>query len=148
VAVRQASLDVRIVALEGARELVGRLPRESWAVITSGRRGLALRHLELGQLPIPDVLVTAEDTPRGKPDPAGYLLAAERLGIGAARCLVIEDSPAGLRAARSAGMAVIAVTNTHPATELAGADVVVASLAAIRPVFDRHAALAGVEVAP
>jgi sugar-phosphatase len=146
VAARQASLDVRIAALDGARELVTRLPRGSWAVITSGRRELALRHLQLGELPTPDVLVTAEDTPRGKPDPAGYLLAADRLGIPAAQCLVIEDSPAGVRAARNAAMAVVAVTSSHAADDLAEADAVIASLTSIRPAFYRERHLVGVEL--
>ena len=146
VATRQAGLDVRIVALEGARELVSRLPRDGWAVITSGRRDLARRHLELGHLPIPDVLITAEDTPRGKPDPAGYLLAAERLGVPAARCLVIEDTRAGVQAARSAGAAVVAVTTSHTAEDLADTDAVIRSLASVRPVLDPHGVFIGVEI--
>jgi sugar-phosphatase len=141
IALRQASLDVRIAALQGARELVAGLPRERWAVITSGRRALALRHLELGGLPIPEVLITAEDTPRGKPDPAGYLLAAERLRIPPAECLVIEDSPAGVRAARSAGMAVVAVTTSHRAAELAEADAVISSLGSVRVRVETDGAL-------
>jgi sugar-phosphatase len=82
------------------------------------------------------VLITAEDTARGKPDPAGYLLAAERLRIPATRCLAIEDSPAGIRAARSAGMAVIAVTNSHPVSELRQADAVINSLTTLRLIVD------------
>jgi sugar-phosphatase len=146
VALRQASLDVRIAALEGSRELVGRLPRDSWAVITSGRRRLALRHLELGQLPIPEVLVTAEDTPRGKPDPAGYLLAAERLGLLPVDCLVIEDSPAGVLAGRNACMAVVAVTTSHAAGDLSDADAIVSSLSPLRPVIGVNGDLIGLEV--
>jgi sugar-phosphatase len=146
IAVRQAALDVRIAALEGAGGLLDRLPPDSWAVITSGRRALALRHLQLGRLPIPDVLVTAEDTPRGKPDPSGYLLAAERLGIPPAECLVIEDSPAGVGAARSAGMKVVAVTTSDAASDLGDADAVVASLVSVRPVLDPRGLLMAVEV--
>jgi sugar-phosphatase len=134
----QAEMETGIVSLEGARALIDRLPRGGWAVVTSGRRELALRHLALGELPVPDVLVTAEDTPRGKPDPAGYLLAAEGLGIPPARCLAIEDSPAGVRAAGSAGMTVIAVSNSHPASDLANADAVIDSLTSLRLTIDEQ----------
>jgi sugar-phosphatase len=134
----QAQMETGIVALEGARALIDTLPLGAWAVVTSGRRELALRHLALGQLPVPDVLVTAEDTPRGKPDPSGYLLAAEGLGIPPARCLAIEDSPAGVSAARSAGMAVLAVTNSHPASELTIADAVLDSLTSLRLTVDEQ----------
>jgi sugar-phosphatase len=137
-AVGQARIETGIVAFEGGKALIERLPQNGWAVVTSARRDLALRHLALGRLPVPDVLITAEDTPRGKPDPAGYLLAAERLGIPPSRCLAIEDSPAGVRAARSAGMHVVAVTTSHSATELDEADAVVISLASLRLRVDQQ----------
>jgi len=134
----QAKMETGIRALDGGRALIDRLPPNRWAVVTSGRRVLALQHLALGYLSVPSVLITAEDTPRGKPDPAGYLLAAERLRIPPTECLAIEDSPAGVRAARAAGMAVIAVTNTHPANELAEADTVIDSLASLRLTIDHQ----------
>jgi sugar-phosphatase len=137
IAARQATLADRIVALAGSQALVSRLPRHAWAVVTSGRRELALRHLSLAGLPVPSVLVTAEDTPRGKPDPAGYLLAARRLGLPPARCLAIEDSPAGVRAARRAGMAVLGVTTSVTSGELTEADAVIDSLASLRVTLDR-----------
>ncbi|HEX2809183.1 MAG TPA: HAD-IA family hydrolase, partial [Kineosporiaceae bacterium] len=77
------------------------------------------------------VVVTASDTSIGKPDPAPYLLAADRLGVDPARCLVVEDAPAGLTAARAAGCATLAVTTTHEAAEL-DADAVVGTLADVR----------------
>jgi len=134
----QAKMETGIRALEGGRALIDRLPPDRWGVVTSGRRMLALRHLALGNLPVPNVVVTAEDTPRGKPDPSGYLLAAERLGISSGDCLAVEDSPAGVRAARAAGMAVIAVTNTHPPDELAEADIVIDSLASLGLTIDQQ----------
>ena len=106
-----------------------RLPADAWAIVTSARLEPALRHLAAARLPVPQVLITAELTPRGKPDPSGYRLAAEQLGIAPAGCLVIEDSPAGLRAALDAGMTAIGVTNTHTASELSHAHAVIASLA-------------------
>ena len=128
----QAAMEREISVFAGARELTRRLPRGRWAVVTAARRALAVRHLRLGGLPIPEVLVTAEDTPSGKPDPAGYLLAASRLGFPASHCVAIEDSPAGVRAARRAGMFVLAVTNTHAPDELAEANAVLDSLASLR----------------
>jgi sugar-phosphatase len=59
---------------------------------------------------VPAVLVTADDVPRGKPDPAGYLLGAEGLGLPAAACVVVEDSPAGIAAGLAAGAAVVGVS--------------------------------------
>jgi len=74
-------------------------------------------------LPVPDVLVTAEDVDVGKPDPAGYLLAARRLGADPAECIVVEDAPAGLEAGRRAGCRVIAVATSHSPGQLAGYEV-------------------------
>ena len=59
-------------------------------------------------------IVTAGDVTRSKPDPQGYLLAAERLGISPERCIVFEDSLAGLEAGRRAGAHVVGLTTTQP----------------------------------
>ena len=63
-------------------------------------------------------IVHGGEVARGKPAPDVFLLAAERLGLPAARCTVIEDAPAGIRAAVAAGMIPIAVATTHDADEL------------------------------
>ncbi len=73
------------------------------------------------------VAVCGEDVRKGKPDPEIYLLAAERLGADAAQCIVFEDSPHGVEAAKRAGMKCVAITNTHPAHSLRGADRVISS---------------------
>ena len=99
---------------------------EGWSIIVHWT-GARLADL-MAQLPPPEFLISAEDTPRGKPDPAGYRLAAERLDALAGECLAIEDSPAGIRAARDAGMFVLGVTNTHAPAELRGAHAIIASL--------------------
>ena len=75
-----------------------------------------------------DVVITGDDVTRKKPDPQIYLLTAERLGLAPGRCVVIEDAPAGVAAAKGAGMACIAVTNTVDARALAGADRIVRTL--------------------
>jgi beta-phosphoglucomutase len=74
-------------------------------------------------------LVAEEDATKGKPDPEGFLVAARRVGVEPARCVVIEDAPAGLQAAKGGGMRAVGVTTTHPAAELGDADLVVDSLA-------------------
>jgi sugar-phosphatase len=94
--------DVR--ALHGATELFAVLERRSlpWAVVTSADVRLAEARLGAAGIVAP-LLVTVEDISAGKPDPEGFLLAAERLGVAPERCLVVEDSEPGLRAGRAAG---------------------------------------------
>lgn len=121
-----------VAAVPGAAELVDSVP--TWTVVTSGRRELAEARLGFAGLPVPPTMVCAEDVERGKPDPQGYLLAAERLGTEGGECVVIEDAPAGVEAARAAGMRVIGVTTTHEPGELEGADAMTASLKGVRAV--------------
>jgi len=84
-----------------------RIPR---AVATSTRRGLALRKLEAaGLLHRFDAVCTSSDVAHPKPAPDVYLLAASTLGVAPARCLVLEDSPTGVRAALAAGMTPVQV---------------------------------------
>lgn len=73
------------------------------------------------------------EVPRGKPDPAIFLLAARRLSVPSPRCAVVEDAPAGIIAGRAAGMTVIAVTGTAPREWLTGADLIVDSLTELSP---------------
>jgi sugar-phosphatase len=115
----------------GAQELLTALPPDGWAVVTSGSRAVARRRLVDAGLPVPAVLVSAEDVRQGKPSPEGYLCAAGLLGRAPNESIVIEDAPAGVEAARAAGMRVIAVTTTHPALELHAATVLAPSLTAI-----------------
>ncbi|MET9915016.1 HAD-IA family hydrolase [Streptomyces sp. NPDC006476] len=98
-----------ITACPGAAPLVQRLTGQAWAVVTSGHRPVAMSRLTTAGLPIPSVLITADDVIIGKPDPEGYLTAARRLGIPPSDCVVIEDAAAGLRAAHAAGMRAIAI---------------------------------------
>ena len=126
-----------ILVFDGAAELLASIPHDRWAIVTSGTHGVASARLRTAGLPIPDVLVTADRVARGKPDPEGYLAAAEALGFTAARCIVVEDAPAGLEAARRAGMRCIAITTTHRETELAEATAVVRQLRDIRVVAGR-----------
>jgi mannitol-1-/sugar-/sorbitol-6-phosphatase len=112
-------------ALPGAAEL---LKLDRIGVVTSCGPALAAVRLEAAGLPTPDVLITSDLTERGKPHPDPYLAGAAALGADPADCLVIEDAPAGIAAARAAGMTVWAVTTTHSPDELTGAHRVVADL--------------------
>jgi sugar-phosphatase len=120
-----------VVALPGAAALLGALPPERWTVVTSGTRPVAEARLRAAGLPIPRHLVAAEEIVHGKPHPEGYLRGAERLGVAPRACVVVEDTPAGAAAARAAGMGLVALTTTHDAAAMAGADLVVPTLAAL-----------------
>lgn len=121
--------------VEGAEALLHQLPVGSWAVATSGTRLVARDRLKRAGLPIPEVLVCAEDVLHGKPSPDVYLMAAARMGIDPSDCVVVEDAPAGVEAARGAGMRVVALTTTHRIEDLP-ADAWAASLAdvQVRPI--------------
>lgn len=102
-----------IEEIPGAAAFLAALPVDRWAVVTSAPRALAVRRMEAAGLPVPGLLISAEDTPRGKPAPDGFLLAAQRLGFAPADCLVFEDAPAGIQAAEAAGASLLVVTATH-----------------------------------
>ncbi len=102
-----------VVAIPGAVAFLQSLPADRWAVVTSAPRALALRRMQAAGLAPPTVMVTAEDVAHGKPDPACYLLGAQRLGVPMAECLVFEDAPVGIRAGQAAGADVLVVTSTH-----------------------------------
>ena len=110
-----------IAPVPGVQDWLARFHRAGirQAVATSGCRANAELIVEhIGAAPYLQALVTAEDALRGKPHPDLFLLAAERLSTPPARCLVIEDSLHGIRAARAAGMRCLALTTTHPEHEL------------------------------
>jgi len=121
-----------LVPVAGAADLVSVLPPTRWTVVTSAGRELAGRRLAAAGLTLPAHAVTSEDVCRGKPAPDGYRLGADRLGVAACECVVVEDSPPGIEAGRAAGAMVLAVSTTHPPEALAGADVVVGDLRCVR----------------
>lgn len=122
--------DVRIYP--GAADLIARLQGHLYGIVTSGSRLAAEARLKYVGLPVPQVLVTADEIQSGKPAPDGYLLAAGRLAVAPGRCVVIEDSPVGVEAGKAAAMEVIGVASTHTAEDLRKADVVVNQLGDIR----------------
>jgi sugar-phosphatase len=123
-----------LVVLPGTLALLGSLPAERWAVVTSATRRLAEARLAAAGI-APGLLVSADDVRRGKPDPEPFLFAAEKLGFRPGRCTVFEDAPAGLQAGRAAGMRTVALATTHDPAEL-DADVLVRDLSQVSAQVD------------
>lgn len=125
------------VEVPGARALLASLEEANvpWAIVTSGTRPLMTGWLGVMQLAHPKVNVVAEDVEEGKPDPACYRLGKERLGLTKDEpVLVVEDAPAGVRAGKAAGCAVIGLATTHSVWQIreAGADWIVKDLRSVR----------------
>jgi sugar-phosphatase len=121
-----------VIAMPGAVDLLNSIPRGRWAVVTSGTRFLATTRMRNFGIPIPDVLVTADDVRHGKPDPEPYHRGAELLQTNSSDCIVIEDAPAGIRSAHAAGMKVISLPSTYPASQLQEADAIISGLPSIK----------------
>lgn len=117
--------------LPGARDLLAVLPPDSYTIVTSGGRRPATMRLRAVGVPVPATIFTASDITRGNPDPQPYVKGAAALGFGPRTCLVFEDAPSGIRAARAAGARVIGIPTTYPREELSEADAIVPSLAAV-----------------
>jgi sugar-phosphatase len=133
---REAADHDGVAVMPGAVELVRSIPEGFWGVVTSGSRHLATARLRLAGIPVPKVMITADDVVNGKPHPEPYLKGAEQLGVNPEECLVIEDAPAGIRAARAGGMKVIGLTSTYAESALGEADFVVPKLGKIHVVLD------------
>jgi beta-phosphoglucomutase len=118
-----------LLPLPGALRWLKRLKEGGWrqAVASSAPTANIEAAMEaVGMEPLFDALVSADEVGKGKPDPAVFLAAAERIGVAPERCVVVEDAPAGLEGARRAGMRCVGVLSTHH-PELV-ADLVVPSL--------------------
>jgi sugar-phosphatase len=102
-----------VEAIAGVAAFLASLPPQRWAIVTSAPRALADARILAAGLPMPGVLVAAEDVERGKPAPDPFLLGARKLGVAPGDCLVFEDTLAGLQSAAAAGMASVVVTLTH-----------------------------------
>lgn len=96
-------------AIAGAQECLRAVNASPWAIVTSCGTPFARKLIAHAGLPIPRVLVTADDVASNKPAPDSYLYAAKRLGVSPERALVVEDSLQGIAAAREAGMDVVAI---------------------------------------
>jgi sugar-phosphatase len=96
-----------VPSIAGVPGLLAAMPADSWAVVTSGRRAMALARLASAGLPRPRVVVAAEDVAAGKPAPEPYLAGAHALDLEPHHCAVFEDAPLGIRSARAAGAKVV-----------------------------------------
>jgi mannitol-1-/sugar-/sorbitol-6-phosphatase len=108
--------------IAGAKEFLNQLPKDSWAIVTSNHLVLVKKWLSYLNMPIPDIIVTAEDVCFGKPAPEGFLRASALLGRAPKECLVFEDSPIGIKAAQAAGCGLMIVEGTlsAPTPDTAG----------------------------
>ena len=102
--INQLELDLvhLTTAMPGARQLLEALEPGSWTVVTSAGRELGKGRLEAAGLPVPELLVSADEVSKGKPDPEPYLIGARKLGLSAEDCIVFEDAPSGVAAAVAA----------------------------------------------
>ena len=117
-----------ITLLPGVARWLTRLQADGWhqAVASAApRANVAAVVAALGIAAYFDAISSAEDVQRGKPDPQVFLVAAERVGVPPARCIVIEDAPAGLLGAQRGGMCTIGVRSSHAELQ---ADIVVDTL--------------------
>lgn len=135
---RAAASRQDVEPLPGVRALVQILGQAGFkqAIGSSAPRANLDLILKLTKLaPLFDALVSMEDTQRGKPDPQVFLVAAERLGVSPAYCVVVEDAVAGVQAAKAGGMKCIGVDfvghHGDAALRAAGADLVVKTLESV-----------------
>jgi sugar-phosphatase len=126
----------KLAAMPGAIELVRSIPENLWCVVTSGTRHLATERLRMVGVPVPKAMITADDVVNGKPYPEPYLKGAKALGFEPQECLVIEDAPAGIRAAHAAGMKVIGFASTYEPEQLAEADAVIRNFSQLSVVYE------------
>ncbi|WGT47518.1 HAD family hydrolase [Tessaracoccus lacteus] len=119
-----------VVALPGSLDALSALDDGRRAIATSCTMALVVARMDAAGLPLPAVVVAREQYAHGKPAPDPFLVAAQRLGVDPARCLVAEDAPAGVAGAHAAGCRVLGVLTSHTADEL-GADWHVGSLAEV-----------------
>ncbi len=138
----QKSFAESIQPLPGSVELITKAASLGIpAAVCSGalKQEITLASQTIGVLKHFAVIVSAEDVSHGKPDPEGYRMALSKLRdrtgrpLRAEMCVVVEDAPAGVQAAKKLGMKVLAVTNSYTADMLADADRIVDSLAAVTP---------------
>jgi mannitol-1-/sugar-/sorbitol-6-phosphatase len=106
-------------AMPGANAFLESIPLAAHALVTSAVLPLAVARMRGAGIRLPQLVVTAEDVPRGKPAPDVYLLAAELLGVAPADAVVFEDAEAGIQAALAAGMRVV-VVGTHSSAATLG----------------------------
>ena len=122
--------------MDGASDLLRALRAAGFRLAIGSSGPAANVEVILRCLPSAELIearVHGGEVEKGKPEPEVFLRAAEKLGVAPHRCAVVEDAPAGVQAAKRAGMAVVALTGTATREELAAADLVVDSLRELTP---------------
>lgn len=120
-----------VTAIPGALEFLKSLPCP-WAIATSGTTEVATSRMRAVGLPTPQVAVFGEEVANGKPAPDPFLLAAQRLGVDPTKCVVFEDTLAGVRAGHAANMKVVALATTLRPDQLSEADAIIEDFRSIR----------------
>jgi mannitol-1-/sugar-/sorbitol-6-phosphatase len=118
--------------LDGVTAILHSLPQKYWTIVTSATERLARSRLGFAGIPAPQHLVTADMVVNGKPHPEPYIKGAKNLGLAPEDCIVIEDSTSGAKAGHAAGCKVLATNFSHTIAQLAAADWIVESLAAVK----------------
>ncbi|MFD9428880.1 MULTISPECIES: HAD-IA family hydrolase [unclassified Streptomyces] len=137
-----------VIAQPGAAAATSSLTRADvpWGVVTSCSREAATARLATAGLPLPSVLITADDVTRGKPAPDGYLTGISRVRAEPHRTVVFEDAPSGITAAQAAGAHVIALSTTHAASQLLAVDSIVPDLSFVRFQREPHTTEVAIEI--
>jgi sugar-phosphatase len=120
-----------VAVLPGVLDLLAKLPKDRWTVVTSATEPLARVRLAAGGIPVPERIITAESVTEGKPHPAPYLAGAALLGFAPEECVVLEDAASGVKAGRAAGCTVIATTFSHSVESLAPAHYLIEDLTGV-----------------
>ncbi len=108
----------KIKLIPGSKELILKLPKDSWTIATSATIEIVNTDFDVVGLPVPDQLITAEKVKNSKPHPEPFIKAAELLGTTPDKCIVFEDSLSGIEGAHKSGATVIGITTTHPKEKL------------------------------
>jgi len=125
----------KLTPTEGAKSLLIDLKNEGFLLAVGSSAPLANLELVLECTDLRDYFdayITSQDVTKGKPAPDTFLKAAEKLSLSAGNCIVVEDAVQGIEAAIFAGMPVVAITPTSSRADLAGADIIVDSLAQLK----------------
>ena len=131
-ALYRAIAERELTLIAGAREVIaqGRTRGLQIAICTAAPpENIAIAFARFGLGALVDTVTSPADGLRGKPHPDIFLEAARRMGVDPAQCLVFEDAPLGIEAARNGGMAAVVLTTTLPAEAFAGYDNVLQSIA-------------------
>ncbi|PVU95038.1 hypothetical protein BB561_002090 [Smittium simulii] len=102
-----------VFVVEGARELLAKIPYTKWGIVTSGTHLMAVTRINQMKLTVPDCFFPSDKVSKSKPDPEGYIKGAQFLGLNPRDCVVFEDAIAGVKAGFSAGCTVIGILSSH-----------------------------------